>query len=318
MTARIGADLHAGNVGRGHVVTESQIVVGVLCNQLKITRLHLHLYAQLFPLAIDVRGVTAAQHHIREEQRTLTKLIGFHHILRAAGVGICCAQRQHAADLCTRYHLMAGFDSQCIGHKHIVCSLILPLRCIGIICHHHAGCQIRQLEGVVDLVESHPVLDLILVALKQHLAVALKEADQLAVVPATVLFDQRQRSLEVRDCDHRFNAPAVQFPEHILVVAQTLLVGLGIVAVRENATPCNGGAQALHAHLAKHGNVFFVVMVEVDGFMGGIDAALMQLQRRVQLDETIFAGLQQVADLQALSIFQISALALICRQCAAP
>lgn len=122
----------------------------------------------------------------------------------------------------------------------------------------------------------------------------------------------------MRDCDHRFNAPAVQFPEHILVVAQTLLVGLGIVAVRENATPCNGGAQALHAHLAKHGNVFFVVMVEVDGFMGGIDAALMQLQRRVQLDETIFAGLQQVADLQALSIFQISALALICRQCAAP
>lgn len=101
----------------------------------------------------------------------------------------------------------------------------------------------------------------------------------------------------MRDCDHRFNAPAVQFPEHILVVGQTLLVGLSIVAVRENATPCNGGAQAFHAHLAKHGNIFFVVMIEVDRFMRGIDVTLMQFQRRIQLDETIFAGLQQVADL---------------------
>ena len=89
----------------------------------------------------------------------------------------------------------------------------------------------------------------------------------------------------------------MQFPEHILVVGQTLLVGLSIVAVRENATPCNGGAQAFHAHLAKHGNIFFVVMIEVDRFMRGIDVTLMQFQRRIQLDETIFAGLQQVADL---------------------
>ena len=59
-------------------------------------------------------------------------------------------------------------------------------------------------------------------------------------------------------------------------------------------------------------------MIEIDCFMRGIDVTLMQFQRRVQLDETIFAGLQQVADLQALSIFQISALALVCRQCAAP
>ena len=60
---------------------------------------------------------------------------------------------------------------------------------------HHAGAAIAKqrctpVTLVVDLIEGHPVFDLVLVALKDHFSKTDKEIDDFTIGPATVLLNQ--------------------------------------------------------------------------------------------------------------------------------
>ena len=126
---------------------------------------------------------------------------------------------------------------------------------------------------VVDLVERHPVFDLVLVALEDRDGEAHKEFDELAIAPAAVLRDEVVRHLEVRERDDRLHAVGMHRVEEIVVELQALFIRLRLVAVREDARPGNARAEALEAHLSEQGNVLFVVMVEINGIVVRIDLA---------------------------------------------
>ena len=127
-----------------------------------------------------------------------------------------------------------------------------------------------ELALVVDLVEGHPVLDLVLVPLEADGSKADEEVHQLAVPPAAVLGDQMVRHFEVGQGDDRLHAVFVHFVEEVIVELQACLVGLCFVSLGEDAGPGNGSAEALEAHFCQQGNVFFVAVVELDALMVGV------------------------------------------------
>jgi hypothetical protein len=76
-----------------------------------------------------------------------------------------------------------------------------------------------------------------------------------------------QRHFEVGEGDHRFDVVFQQLIEHVVVELQPFFVWLRFVTFREDARPGDRGAETLEAHLGKQLDVFFVVAVEIDGFM---------------------------------------------------
>ena len=66
--------------------------------------------------------------------------------------------------------------------------------------------------------------------------------------------------------------------KHILIELQALFIGLGIIAVRQDAGPRNGQPEALEAHLGKEGDVLFIMMIQVNGFMAGIIVLIVACQ----------------------------------------
>ena len=96
-------------------------------------------------------------------------------------------------------------------HHLIVCCLIERL--LGILKLGITDTGIGPAENidgrvglVVDLIESHPVFDLILVTLHDAKSIAYEEIHQFAVGPAAILLCQVIGHFEVAECDDRLNA----------------------------------------------------------------------------------------------------------------
>ena len=218
--------------------------------------------------ALDVREIEGLIHFL--ERCNL--------IHRLARLRIDRRHRHHAADLEVRVDLVALDDGFCRSEELMVGDLIEHLVAVLTRLIEHAGIREgreRRVDValVVDLVERHPVLDLVLVALEDRDGEAHEEVDELAVAPAAVLRDEVVRHLEVRERDDRLHAVGMHRVEEIVVVLQALFIRLRLVAVREDARPGNTRAEALEAHLSKQRNVLFVAMVEVDGIVIRIDLA---------------------------------------------
>ncbi len=106
-----------------------------------------------------------------------------------------------------------------------------------------------------------------LVALENHFCETNEEVDQLTVAPAAVFRDQMERHFEVRQGDNRFDAVLKALVEQIVIEFQASLVRLKLVAFREDPRPGNRGAEAFEPHFGKEFDVFFIAVVEIDGFM---------------------------------------------------
>ena len=130
----------------------------------------------------------------------------------------------------------------------------------------------------VDLVEGEPVFHLSLVAVKQHFTVVHIGIHHAAVLPAAILFYEGNGGIEVADGHKRFNAVFVALIKHILIELQALFIGPGIVAVRQDAGPCDGQPEALETHLGKEGDILFIMVIQVNGFMAGIIVLVVALQ----------------------------------------
>ena len=164
------------------------------------------------------------------------------------------------------------------GQQLVVCGPILDLLHILARLEHQTGAHKGHVQQHVDLVEGQPVLDQPAEVVEQHLAVAHKGVDHAAVFPAAVLLDQRNGGVKVADGDQRLDAVLAALLEHAAVEGDASRIGLGIVAVGEDAGPRNGQTIALEAHLRKQGNILFVVVVHVDGLVGGVEVLCIALQ----------------------------------------
>ena len=184
---------------------------------------------------------------------------------------------------------------------------------------NHAGLKevAHVLSTAVDLVEGEPELDLVLIAVEDGLAVLLKEADELAARPAVVFLDQVIRHLVVRQGHERLDIVSAQAVEDAVVKGEAGLVGLGVVAVGEDAAPRDGHAEHVEAHLGEQRDVLLVVMVEIDAVMVGVEAVRVDVDRN--LARLLVAATQEVVvDRRTAAVNVPSALKLIGGRGAAP
>ena len=131
-------------------------------------------------------------------------------------------------------------------------------------------------DGAVDFIEGEPVFHLALVPGKDGPAVVEKIVNHLTADPGVAFFGQAKRHLVVADGDKRLDAVPEAFVDDLIVMAQACFIGLSLVAIREDAGPCDGEAIALEAHFGKKGNVLFESVVVLDGLMTGVEGTFLQ------------------------------------------
>ena len=146
-------------------------------------------------------------HDVGEYISLVHGLHSLHDVIRVTGIGIERHKTEHAADLEIGIDLMALLHDDRGGHHLIVGRLIERL--LGIFKLREADAGIGPAENIdsrigliVDLVEGHPIFDLILVALHDAQRVAHKEVHQFAVDPAAVFLCQVIRHFEMAQRDH--------------------------------------------------------------------------------------------------------------------
>ena len=101
-----------------------------------------------------------------------------------------------------------------------------------------------------------------------------------------------------------------QAVEDAVVEGETGLVGLGIIAVGEDAAPGDGHAEHVEAHLGEQCDILLVVMVEIDAVMVGVEAIGVDVDR--DLARLLVAAAQEVVvDGSAAAVHVPSALKLI-------
>ena len=144
-----------------------------------------------------------------------------------------------------------------------------------------------------------------------------EELDHLPAAEPAVGLGQMQRHLEVAQGDDRLDAVLVALVEEVIVELQTGFVGFQLVAVGEDAGPCDAGAEALEAHLREQPDVLLVVVVEVDGFVVGIILARLDAVGDPP-GSGAGAGRDDVHDAQALAALIVAAFQLMRGHCAAP
>ena len=264
----------------GHIVAQRVEIHRTVFQDLGIAGLHMDGYAKVLPQPLGKGGILAPDLHVGAVP------VGFTHGLlvgqdvgRVAGVGIAGDEAVHVAHLVFGVVVMSVLHGQGAGDELMVQRLQTDLRVVG---HGHGGAAVvlagaQRHDGAkrhhtgVDLVKGQPVFNLSLVPGKDGLAVVHVEVHQLAVGPAIVLFHQGVGQFIVADRDKRLDAVLFTAVEHPVIEGKACLVGLGVLAGREDARPVDGSAEGLEPHLGKEGDVLLVMVVEVDGLMTGIE-----------------------------------------------
>ncbi len=169
----------------------------------------------------------------------------------------------------------------------------------------------------VDLVEGEPVAHEALELGHDGARVMAIEVDELGVGPAAVMLGQIVGQLVVAEGHERLDALLVASLEHAAVEVEARLIGLGLVAVREDAAPVDGHAVALETHLAKELDVVEIVVIHIHGLVAGIvttgQDAVGDVARCVHR-----AARDDIGHTEALAVLVITALALIGGGGAAP
>ncbi len=170
---------------------------------------------------------------------------------------------------------MSFFDHHCGSHHLVVGSLIHGF--FRILQFGVADARIGPPEDistlvglVIDLIECHPIFDLVLIALHHALRVAHKEVDQLSVHPAAVFLRQVIGHLKVAQGDHRFNPVSMQFIKQIIIETKPGFIGLCLIALREDPTPGNRSPEALEAQFGKQFYIVFISVEKINSSVVGI------------------------------------------------
>ena len=125
----------------------------------------------------------------------------------------------------------------------------------------------------------------------------------------------------MRDGHERLDAVRLALAEHVLIEGQAGLVGLGLVTVGEDAGPRQAHTEGLKAHLGKEGDVFLVVVVEIDASLRGIVIAVLEFEHfTLTGDHRVALGAvrSHIHVGQAAAVHVVGALALVSSRRAAP
>ena len=305
----------------GAVVAKADEVDGVGGQDLAVLVGHAHVDAQALELLDGISRVIAAALDVDEEVVVLVVELRLAHVARTATVGVVRAGGEHATDLNLGVDLVGDLGSPSAGDELVVGGQVLDGLLVLALLKDQAGTHKRQVQDHVDLVKGEPVLHQALVAGEDRGREVLVEVDELAVAPAAVLLDEVNGAIEVRDGHERLDAVLLALAEHVLVEGQAGLVGLGLVAVGEDAGPGQAHAEGLKAHLGKEGDVLLVVMVKIDAGLGGVVIAVLEVEHlALARDHRVALGAVRchIHVGQAAAIHVVGALALVGSRRAAP
>ncbi len=263
----------------GHIVAEGVEVHRALFQDGSVLGLLQDGDAVLGEPALHITGILAAHLYIGAEPvGDLHLLLVGDHIGRVTGQRIAGDEADHVAHLELGIVVVGVLDRLGTGHELVM----QRLKTLLLVVRHISGGAFKTLDcasledrahghgAAVDLVEGQPILHLVLVALENRLAVVHVELDQLPGSPAVVLFHQSVGQLVMADGHQRLNAVLFAAIEHAVVKLQTFFVRLCLHAGGEDTSPVDGGTEGLETHFSEEGDVLFVVVVEINGLVAGV------------------------------------------------
>ena len=178
---------------------------------------------------------------------------------------------------------------------------------------HGSGVQ----RPCIDLVKGQPVSDLLLIPLKNHLAVFHVQIDQAPVCPAIVFFYQGIRKFIMRDGHQRFHIIFPAAIKHLIIKCKSRLVWFRLLAGRKDPGPVDGKPEHLKTHFRKECDILLIVVVKINRFMGRIQ--IFRAEPRFNpAGEFMGAGGDHIRNRNTFSIHIPCALTLVGGNCAAP
>ena len=165
------------------------------------------------------------------------------------------------------------------GHKLVVHGLIhQAVHILGLVIIDAKAAEPHDGQQI-DLIADNPVFHLALVALKQHLSIAHKVVNDLAVAKAAQLGDEVEGNVIMTDRDDGLHAVRNDFINQAVIEFQTLLIWGLLNALGEDAAPGNAGAEALEAHLLEQSQILLVGVVKVNAVALGVVVAGVGVRR---------------------------------------
>ena len=96
------------------------------------------------------------------------------------------------------------------------------------------------------------------------------QCHHLRVFPAVQFLGKSDGDIIVGHRDQRLDAIFVQLTENIMIKLYALSQGLFLSSGREKAGPFDAHAEHFEAHLAVEGNVLFIAVIKIHGFVAGV------------------------------------------------
>ena len=134
-------------------------------------------------------------------------------------------------------------------------------------------------HAAINLVEREPVAALALEMLHDGLGILHIAVNSLARSPAIDLLAHGKGHLVMTQCHERLDAVLMALVHHAIVKREASVVGLIFESRWEDARPVHRETKDLESHLGEQGDVFFVVMVEIDTIVTGIELVGVELGR---------------------------------------
>lgn len=306
----------------GHVVGEAEIV-DFACEQILFILFgNVEIEAFAGVELLHVGRVVAAHVHVGEPVAFLHRRRRKENVLGFAGGRIDRAHRDHAADLEIGIDGVADFDGPGAGYEFIMGGLVHQF--FAVVPFFQQDTAVLQqvvrrfvVGLVVDFIERHPIGDFVFIAGEAGFGEFFEKANAFPIAETAIRFDEVPRHFEMRQRDDGLDAVLAAFVEQIVIERQSFLVRRLFIAVRENARPGNRCPETLEAHFRHQGDVFFVVVIEVDRFMVGIafsgDDPVGDPARH-----PVGAGRHDVGDAKAFAAHLPAAFNLMGSYCAAP
>ena len=170
---------------------------------------------------------------------------------------------------------MGQFYGAGAGHDFVVGGPVFDLQFVFTFLKQHARPHERHMEQHIDFIEGQPIVNAPFVPVKDHLAVMQVGINHTSVFPAAVFFDEGDGRIKMANRNERLDAVFAAFIDQAVIEGETGLVGDRIIAVGQDARPCDGKTVDLETHLSKQGDILFVVMIQIDGLVGGIAVFLI-------------------------------------------
>ena len=256
----------------GVVVGEAQEVGDPLAQRLLVPPAELDGDAPIAEVPLGVAGVGAAQGDVGEEVLHLVLLEGRQDVLGPAARRVGVAVAEHDAELEVRVDPAAERGHAGRGDHLVVDGLELGLLQVLDLVRGDPQVVEGLVGDEVDLVDHDPVPHPAGQTAHDRLAEAHEEADGLPAVPAGVGGGEVEGHLVVGQREDRFHAVGPDLVDEALVEGQALLIGLGVVAVGEDAGPVDRGAEGVHPGPGQEPQVLGVGVVEVDALALGVAA----------------------------------------------